>query len=147
MPSSSTSCRPQRTKETDNAGRFPEYCFFCKKTELRIRQGGKNKYEYPTKFEYPDATKVTLLASAKLRNDVPLIRSIEHVHLGEKDFRKHNTCYQKYVKPKTIEQRQSSSEEDETYKKAKSIISLKIIENGGCMPIDRLVEVCGFQET
>ena len=104
-----------------------------------MHQGNKNEYEYATKFEFPDERKVTLLAAARLRNDESFIRSIEHVHLGEKDFRKHSTCGQKYVKPTSIAHSQSAPEKD-IYNSAKSIITQRILGRGECMSIDTLME-------
>ena len=62
--STTVSDRPKRrSKEIDNAGRFPEHGFFCKKIEKRRGSGGVDKME-TQHFVYPKETKETLLTAA-----------------------------------------------------------------------------------
>ena len=99
----------------DNARKFPEHCFFCMKIEKRLCSGGVDKMELLQKPLYPEQTKETFLTAARLKNDETLIHAIEHVLLGEKDFRKHLSCCKEYTKLASIASCGSAAEQRSNY--------------------------------
>ena len=145
-PSSSTSSsisRPQRTKETDTAGRFPTYCFFCKKLELRKKDGGR---EHPTPMTLQSAVD-TLLKAVALRCDKEMSDAIHGVNLMEKDFMKHNTCYKHYVSIVTNEKRRSGESvvKLDEWILVRKAISETVIGDQNCMTLDSLMDHKGIK--
>ena len=139
MTSTSNVNRPQRM-ETDHAGRFPEYCMFCKeKKAKRIRKGGKDKLEPATVFKHSSAQQ-TLLDAASKKNDQTLLRCITGVDLQMKKFRRHSSCYLEYTKI-CWEKEPSGKNIVEQYDKVRAAIVDIIIGERRCMSLDELLDI------
>ena len=104
-----------------------------------------DELELPAKFDWPEKTKKTLLEAARLKNDQAFIREIKKVHLGEKDFQRHPSCYNEYTKVITHASRSSDPKETSNYETAREVIIQAIVNENRCMSIDTHLEKSGIE--
>ncbi len=138
--------RPQRSRDVDSSGRWPDHCWFCKqKKAKRVRSKNKDILE-PIKVVNPDV-KETLLNAAKQRNDETLLRCIDiDTNLHHKGFKKHSSCYSEYTKilyAKKGSQEGKTSDTNETIRKAVETI---VFEERRCISLDELLNIKGGKE-
>ena len=139
-PNAEKSIRPQR-KETDHAGRFPDYCMFCKESKpKRIRSNGKGQHELATLFKHSSVHQ-TLKEAATLKNDESLLRCIDGIDLIQKKFRRHSSCYLDYTE--ICRKKKIAGNSEDHYERVRKAVDDIILGERRCMSLDELLDERG----